>query len=334
MERAQEEMQFLGIFGMFRESYYILRTLRHVFSKITVSLVLPLAFIYLLHLEVSGLIFSHIIHDEAALDQTRPRSPSYERTSDLLSKEWAYFLLFKALYLLLLLVLSLLSTAAVVYAIACAYTGRNLTFSKVMAVVPRVWRRLMLTFLSIFAVAFAYNTVAVTVFVAWVISVGDSPFGLFVTFLLVAAYVAGLLYMTVVWQLSSVVTVLEEGYGFRAMRKSKDLVRGKTWAAAAVFFLLNAGSYLVQVLFEKVVVRREWIGENVAIRVVVGGLSLQLVSILILTGLVVQTVLYLVCKSYHHEHIDKSALSDHLEVYLGEYVPLKAKDVQLQEYEV
>ncbi|KAI4366621.1 hypothetical protein MLD38_022478 [Melastoma candidum] len=331
MERAQEEMQFLGFFGIFRESYNIIRTLRHIFAKIAISLVLPLAFIYLLHLEVSDLIFSHIIRDEVALDQTRPRSPSYKRTSDLLSKEWAYFLLFKVLYLVLLLVLSLLSTAAVVYTIACAYTGRELTFSKVMSVVPRVWRRLMLTFLSIFAVAFAYNTIAVVVFVTWTISFGDSYFGLFVTFLLVAAYLVGLLYMTVVWQLSSVVTVLEEDYGFRAMRKSKDLVRGKTWAAVGIFFLLNVGSSLVQVLFEKVVVHGE---ENTVIRVVVGGLSLQLVSILMLTGLVVQTVLYLVCKSYHHENIDKSALSDHLEVYLGEYVPLKAKDVQLQEYEV
>ncbi|KAK4387356.1 hypothetical protein Sango_2342200 [Sesamum angolense] len=44
------------------------------------------------------------------------------------------------------------------------------------------------------------------------------------------------------------------------------------------------------------------------------------------------TVIYFVCKSYHHENIDKSALSDHLEVYVGDYVPLKGKDIQLKEY--
>ncbi|GAU34592.1 hypothetical protein TSUD_15070 [Trifolium subterraneum] len=39
-------------------------------------------------------------------------------------------------------------------------------------------------------------------------------------------------------------------------------------------------------------------------------------------------------QSYHHENIDKSALADHLEVYLGEYVPLTAKDVQLENYRI
>ncbi|WVZ14547.1 hypothetical protein V8G54_012113 [Vigna mungo] len=38
--------------------------------------------------------------------------------------------------------------------------------------------------------------------------------------------------------------------------------------------------------------------------------------------------------SYHHQNIDKSALSDHLPVYHGEYEPLKAKDVQMEESHV
>jgi hypothetical protein len=45
-------------------------------------------------------------------------------------------------------------------------------------------------------------------------------------------------------------------------------------------------------------------------------------------------MVYLVCKSYHHESIHKSNISDHLEVYLGDYVPLKAIDVQMEQFEV
>ncbi|WVZ14091.1 hypothetical protein V8G54_011657 [Vigna mungo] len=56
--------------------------------------------------------------------------------------------------------------------------------------------------------------------------------------------------------------------------------------------------------------------------------------LLYLFQLVIQTVLYFVCKSYHHQNIDKSSLSDHLEVYHGEYEPLKAKDVQMEEIHV
>jgi hypothetical protein len=51
-------------------------------------------------------------------------------------------------------------------------------------------------------------------------------------------------------------------------------------------------------------------------------------------ALVTQTVVYLVCKSYHHESLDKANISDHLEVYLGDYVPLKASDVQMEQFQV
>jgi hypothetical protein len=43
-------------------------------------------------------------------------------------------------------------------------------------------------------------------------------------------------------------------------------------------------------------------------------------------------MVYLVCKSYHHESIHKSNISDHLEVYLGDYV--QARDVQMEQFEV
>jgi hypothetical protein len=53
-----------------------------------------------------------------------------------------------------------------------------------------------------------------------------------------------------------------------------------------------------------------------------GIICLLLLFKMILFRLVIQTVIYLVCKSFRHENIDKFALSD-LEVYLGDYVPLK-----------
>ncbi|KAF9682697.1 hypothetical protein SADUNF_Sadunf05G0135600 [Salix dunnii] len=43
-------------------------------------------------------------------------------------------------HLTLFLIFSLLSTAAVVYTIACIYTDREVSFNKVMSGVPRVWK--------------------------------------------------------------------------------------------------------------------------------------------------------------------------------------------------
>jgi hypothetical protein len=127
--------------------------------------------------------------------------------------------------------------------------------------------------------------------------------------------------------------VLEDLYGFKSMVKSKELIKGKMGLSIFIFLVLNVSFVLIRLVFKVVVVNGTWCFGYVD-RTAYGILSLLLLSLLFLFGLVLQTVLYLVCKSYHHENIDKSALADHLEVYLGEYVPLTAKDVQLENYRI
>ncbi|KAL4282760.1 hypothetical protein GQ457_16G021610 [Hibiscus cannabinus] len=332
MDKEQEEMQFVGFFGIFNESYKAIFSCRKIFSKITFSLILPLSFIYLVHMEVSSLFFTKIIHNEIELDHTRSGTPKYNKLSDLISDEWAYFWLFKAAYFTLFFIFSLLSTSAVVYTIACIYTARELTFNKVISVVPKVWKRLMVTFLCIFAAMFCYHVVAFAVLFVSAISIGQSELGLVVLIILLVLYSVGFLYLTVIWHLACVVSVLEEAYGFKAMVKGKNLVKGNTWVAMVIFLTLAIAAMGVQFSFQMLVIDGSISGMGT--RAVYAIICLFLHSMLTLFGLVIQTVIYLVCKSYHHENIDKSALSDHLEVYLGEYVPLTAKDVQLEQYHV
>ncbi|KAE9584760.1 hypothetical protein Lalb_Chr25g0281611 [Lupinus albus] len=214
MDREQEEMQFLGFFGIIKESSKIIYSWRKIFSQITFTLILPLSFIFLIHIEFSNLIFSKIRHNTSQIFETQSGTPQYQKLSDMITSEWITFWLFKIVYFTFLLIFSLLSTSAIVYTIACIYTAKE----------------------------------------------------------------------------------------------SKE------------------------VLFKKVVVNGWKMGS--VDRTAYAILCFLLLSGLFLFGLVLQTVLYFVCKSYHHENIDKSALADHLEVYLGEYVPLTAKDVQMEQYQV
>lgn len=332
MDREQEEMQFLGIFGIYREAYRIIFSWRKIFSQITFALILPLSFIFLAHIEVSNVLFAKILYNEEKLDETQVGTRKYEKTSDMISSEWALFFLFKAAYFTFLLIFSLLSTAAVVYTIASIYTAREVTFNKVMSVVPKVWKRLMVTFLSIFLAVFAYNFVSIVVLITCVFLVGPSKFVLLDLLLFAILYFMGLVYMSIIWQLASVVSVLEEASGFKAMMKSRELIKGKTWVTIIIFFLLNLSFLGLNVLFENKFVHGSSLG--ILNRASFGILSLLALLVLYLFELVIKTVIYFVCKSYHHENIDKSALSDHLEVYLGEYVPLKSKDVQLEQFDV
>ncbi|KAE8666218.1 hypothetical protein F3Y22_tig00112503pilonHSYRG00055 [Hibiscus syriacus] len=331
MDKEQEEMQFVGCFGIFAESYKAIFAWRKIFSKITLSLILPLSFIYLVHMEVSNLFFRAIIYDEIELHRTRSGTPRYEKLSDLISDEWVYFWLFKAAYFTLYFIFSLISTAAVVYTVACIYTDRELTFENVINIVPKVWKRLMVTFLCIFIAMFLYHVLAVLFILAISISGGrDLGFVLFIIF--AAVYVVGILYLTVIWHLASVVSVLEEAYGFNAMVKGKNLIKGNIMVAVVIFLILGIAAGVVQFAFQRLVLQGS--NSDMCGRVVYAIICLFLHSMLSLFGLVIQTVIYFVCKSYHHENIDKSALSDHLEAYLGEYVPLMAKDVQLEQFDV
>ncbi|KAI3686091.1 hypothetical protein L1987_79761 [Smallanthus sonchifolius] len=333
MDREQEEMQFLGLFGIFKESYKIIISWRKIFTQITLTLILPLTFIFLAHLEISNLLFRDIIHTEHEKEVTPSRDTKrYNNLSNTLSSEWITFVLFKVAYIAIFLILSLLSTAAVVYTIASVYTGRELTFKKVISVVPKVWKRLIVTLLCIFAAFFVYNFISILVMLIFMFLVPYYPLNVILIYTALIIYVVGSVYMTVCWQLASVVSVLESSYGFKAMAKSKNLIKGNQVVAILVSFLLSLSLFIIKLLFELLVVH----GSSLQVwkRVGFGALCSILLLFIFLFGLVIHTVLYLVCKSYHHENIDKGDLSNHLESYLGEYEPLSGKDVQLEQYQV
>ncbi|KAI3820400.1 hypothetical protein L1987_07946 [Smallanthus sonchifolius] len=332
MDREQEEMQFVGLFGIFKESYKIIISWRKIFTQITLTLILPLTFIFLAHLEISNSLFVDIEHTEYEKRFTRPGTKRYTNLSNTLSSEWITFWLFKVAYFTALLILSLLSTAAVVYTIASIYTGRKLTFKNVMSVVPKVWKRLMATFVYMFLAFLVYNLLGAFVLLICFMILPDNTFGAFLANVLLVIYVMGFVYMTVIWQLASVVSVLESVYGMKAMTKSMDLIKGNRGIAISIFFLLNMSFILIQILFESLVMEGSLL--DAWKRVGFGVLYFILLLTLFLFGLVIQTILYLVCKSYHHENIDKEDLSNHLESYLGDYEPLNGKDVQLQQYHV
>ncbi|KAF8026521.1 hypothetical protein BT93_F3110 [Corymbia citriodora subsp. variegata] len=331
MDKDQEDMQFLSLFGIYKESCNIILQWRKLFAQITLALVLPLSFIFLLHMKVSDALFSEITRDWMALD-----AKNYDKLSDRIDRETAFFLLFKAAYFTFLLIFSLLATSAVVYTIASVYAGREVSFRKAMRVVPRVWKKLMAIFMMMFYLICIYNIGAVIFFITFQ-SIG-SPENVRVAFYIVFGgfYLVGLVYLSMVWQLASVVAVLEEAsYMGHAINKSHALIKGKIWVVSLIFLKFNLLLVLIQLGFQNLVVHRNnTISTGITSRIAFGVLCCSLLCALILSELVVQTVVYFVCKSYHHENVDKSALSDHLEGYLGEYVPLVSMDVQLEQYNV
>ncbi|KAL7090491.1 hypothetical protein ACP275_12G044100 [Erythranthe tilingii] len=335
MDKEQEEIQFLGFFGILKESCTIISSWRKIFTQITIFLILPLSFLYLAHIQITKTLFTVIIHNEFMLLNVLKGSKSFSEIDNMLSSnsEWVTFFRFKIGYLVFFAIVSLLTTSAVVHTIACIYTAKETTLNKVLSLVPKVWKRLMITFTWHFVFVFAYNFLFLVIVIFVLLDNGDIGIGC-MTFLIVLfiAYFMGLLYITMIWHLASVVSVLEDSYGLSAMMKSRGLIKGKMGISTAVFFVLGLSFFGIQHMFKNFVVLGH--GDGIGKRIVYGIICLILLSISILFQLIMETMVYFVCKSYHHENIDKSSLADHLGGYLEEFIPLQFKDVQLEQFDV
>ncbi|GAU33863.1 hypothetical protein TSUD_66500 [Trifolium subterraneum] len=161
----------------------------------------------------------------------------------------------------------------------------------------------------------------------------DNSFLLFLSVVVILLlFLVAHVYITALWHLASVVSVLEPVYGFAAMKKSYELLKGRVRYAAVLVcgYLVICG--VIGGMFSVVVVHG---GDSYGVfyRIVIGGFLVGVLVIVNLVGLLAQSVFYYVCKSYHHQGIDKSALHDHLGGYLGEYVPLKSS-IQMENMDI
>ncbi|KAF7127880.1 hypothetical protein RHSIM_Rhsim11G0075700 [Rhododendron simsii] len=244
MDREQKDMQFLGLFGIYQESYKIIFNFRRIFSKISLAFILPLSLILLANIAVS----------------------------DSLSPEGAAFWLIEFVYLTFFLVFSVLFTSAVVY------TGYDVPIMLWRVTIKRVYIAGLVFFLA----TMIFNVVVV-----------------------------GNVHMTVVWWLAGIVSVLEDIKGIKAMTKSRNLIQGKMWIAIVILLKLEAAIFGILILFESQVVHTGSFG--IAGRLAFGFLCLSMLLSVFLFALVIETMIYFMCKSYHHENINKLSLSDHLD---------------------
>lgn len=311
MDVAPEQQQNLSLPSLFKESLSIPKRSPQTFYRITLSLILPLSFAILAHS-----FFTHPI-----------LSQLHENPSASHASQWTKLLFYQFCYLIFLLAFSLLSTSAVVFTVASLYTSKQVSFSSIITALPSILRRLFITFLWVFLSMLVYNAVLSFFIVLMLIafeskSKNSTALFLVSVFLLSVFFLVVHVYLSALWHLASVITVLEPIQGLAAFKKSYELLKGKIRMASVLIlgYLVIFG--VVSSGFGSIVVDGE--GYSVFVRIVVGGILIGVLVVVILVGLLVQSLFYYVCKSYHNERIDKSALYNHLGGYLGEYYePLK-----------
>lgn len=346
-KEAAEKLQLLGALGIVREALNIL--LRSSRSKLlwafALTLLLPLTFASLGRNFVFGPLLLKIVEKqmEALLHPG-------ETTRRELGSEWRELVVVVAANIAFQFALWGLSTAAIVYTVASVYTAdtKNLKLSYVRVLstdVPGVWKRLTLTFLWFFIISSGFVMTSLLAFglllMIFFPTILLPPVGgkadhklksetyLF-NVILGIVVVFPQIFVSIVWYLASVVSVLEDKYyGLAAMIRSSNLMKGKRKTALFLFILINYnfGGIIVW-LFVYAVVQGRSHGVGIATRAVSGTLLLGLHFFVNLMGMLTQSVLYFVCKSYHHESVEDN--SSFKVYYVGDYEPLKTSSIQLK----
>ncbi|XP_076919365.1 uncharacterized protein LOC143580143 [Bidens hawaiensis] len=300
MDLTEQDMKLVGFFGIFKHSFKTIFKSTKIFAQIALTLILPLAIIFLAHIEITNRysIFSRIENDEQ----------SYSSYLNITITNWLYYILFKIVYLTLLAIFFVPSTAATVFTMASVYTDRDVVFKKVMTlVIPNIWKKLFITFVTIYFTLFIYNAIH-----GIVLAISQS-----------------------ILPNIHVVTVLEKIHGFKAFKKGKLLASGKKIVGMGIVFVLYGCLYgILTVYIICVEYGDELYGDDSGLpmiwRVMNGILCGILVMMVFLLFIVTQTVLNLVCKSYHQETIDKLSLSTFLSAYIGETVVNPKTDNEIQ----
>ncbi|CAM6105949.1 unnamed protein product [Calypogeia fissa] len=320
MDKEPEEMQHLGVVGIITEAFKLMRSYGRLLASLTSTLVLPFCFVVLAHHLISDPLLDKISRQKDVME-AEVGTPAGDKLRHQVDGESVGYFVLAVCYLLFVLAFSLLAFAAIVYSVACIYTGKGVSYTKVLSVVPRVWKRLMVTLLWAYLIMFAYQlafviAIVILLTLAPVLGVLTILFGI----LLGIGFLIVVVWLKMIWDMASVVSVLEDAYGLGAVRKSLHLLRGKRLDASILAIIYALPNAIVSLLFQVQVVHSSG---SIWWRTLNATFLISIFSGLWLMGIIVQSVLYFVCKAHHHESVDRYALSDHLDGYLGEYMPLK-----------
>ncbi|KAF5201570.1 Polyadenylate-binding protein 1-b-binding protein, partial [Thalictrum thalictroides] len=306
MDTDQQELKSIGFWGILEKTFKIIYKERMIFTKITLCFTLPLTIILIGY-------------------------PAFNVYS--FQKTLTIPLLFYTLFLtgiIFTVIFFLPPTAAIVYTITCIYTAKQFNFKTILRVVPKVWIRLMVTFAIQSLIMLAYNFVTILLItppIIWLTAEWISN----TLIILAVIYLIGFVYISIIWSLANVVTLLEDLKGYGAIKKSKALLKGKRLLASSLFLLISVPEVVGQIIVFVIVrnaINNEKIGYgNICLLVTLG----LILPVLILLVQVMQTIFYLVCKSYHHEIIDKSYLQIHMDNFFpAAYAPPVERNVQLE----
>ncbi|GLJ55731.1 hypothetical protein SUGI_1197040 [Cryptomeria japonica] len=282
MDTKEKGLHLLGTFGIVGEVFKILHSQAKVLGIITLVSILPPVLITLANIWLTSYVQSMIYEEEGDV-----RLGLYL----LYSTE---FIVVEVIWITFFYVGLMPSIAAVVYTVAGVYKGEQ---GISVESLPAMWKRMLITcmwyFLASLVIVVGFGFVMMLSI--WM------PLGIPFLIGLVVFGCLGM-YVTMVWHMATVVSVMEEEYyGLAGLKRSRRLIHGKrltAWglliALIVVVGMFNTGAILGSFVS---------LGFGLSLLYTVG--YVVLASVITLMWEVTQSVLYFVCKAHHGDSLDQ-----------------------------
>ncbi|PSS08345.1 Dol-P-Glc:Glc(2)Man(9)GlcNAc(2)-PP-Dol alpha-1,2-glucosyltransferase [Actinidia chinensis var. chinensis] len=268
---AMEGYELLGFVGILKECLKILSKNGKLMATITTISILLNSLLFFTNIFFTNLAVRNLIAKETLLSfTTNPNSSDISKLFIDIMREIQIIIKVQLTFMLPSLIVSLFSMASFVLASAVACCGYFFLFSAILISLgitcidhPLVLLPIVLT-LGVFSSIF-------------------------------------LIYLMVVWELGSVISVIEENcYGIEALGKASELVKGKRLLGFALNFLFTLIMALEVCSFTMIRNDQKWVSTHIVIVFLLIGFNGLAMMLLYMSF----TVLYFQCKKIHGEEIE------------------------------
>ncbi|GLJ55734.1 hypothetical protein SUGI_1197080 [Cryptomeria japonica] len=282
MDTKEKSLHLLGTFGIVGEVFKIIHSQFKVLGIITLVSILPPVLITLANILLASYVRSMIYYEKSDFE------------TGLYILKWTEFLVVEVVWITFFYMGLMPSIAAVVYTVAGVYKGEQ---GISVESLPAVWKRMLITcmwhFLASLVIVVGFGFVMMLSI--WM------PLGIPFLIGLVVFGCLGM-YVTMVWHMATVVSVMEEDYyGFAGLKRSQRLIHGKRLTAwgLLMFLIVFVG------LFNFAAVVGNYFSVNFWVSLLYTVGYVVFASGITLMWEVTQSVLYFVCKAHHGDSLDQ-----------------------------
>ncbi|KAI9125589.1 hypothetical protein K1719_003007 [Acacia pycnantha] len=291
---------FSGCVRILRESHLLLLKNKSLMASIALLMLLLHSFIVSCKFFFLRLILKDFAMKETRLFFTSPKTSQYTNLVTAMTEDVRLFAALGWFFLLLLSTASLFASATIVLASTITYgKGNLLSFRDLLSRVFKPWKRVIITWFYIFVFDLGYLVLSFISIFSFAVNFA-SPYRP-TTFVYVVSIpvLAFLVYIGVVWNMSVVVSVLEEKSGLEAIGKSSQILKGLK-GQGFVLNLVYAGFGLIVQIWWYLETKKKGTYDSLFLALVL----VNVTCLIRMSLMMAFTVFYHMCKFNHGEEVE------------------------------